>query len=54
MHPFFTYGFLAPEIFGFVPDQARVFYLFITYIPGDVFIGAVSALLAGRVSRVVT
>ncbi|BBL46869.1 hypothetical protein [Metallosphaera sedula] len=54
VHPFFTYGFLAPEIFGFVPDQARVFYLFITYIPGDVFIGAVSALLAGRVSRVVT
>ncbi|BCS93058.1 hypothetical protein [Metallosphaera javensis (ex Sakai et al. 2022)] len=54
VHPFLTYGFLAPLIFGFVPDQARVLYLLVTYIPGDVFVGGISALLANRVSRVVT
>lgn len=53
VHPFFTYGFIAPIVFGFVPDQARVMFLFISYIPGDVFIGVISALIANRVGKVV-
>ncbi|MQL55756.1 hypothetical protein [Acidianus ambivalens] len=53
VHPFFTYGFIAPIVFGFVPNQARVMFLFISSIPGDVFIGAISALIANRVGRVV-
>ncbi len=53
VHPFFTYGFFAPIIFGFVPDQARVMFLLISYIPGDVVIGAISALIATRVAKVV-
>ncbi|BFH73904.1 hypothetical protein SJAV_18480 [Sulfurisphaera javensis] len=53
IHPFFTYGFIAPMVFGFIPDQARVMYLFITYIPGDIVIGAISAIVANRVAKVV-
>lgn len=53
VHPFFTYGFIAPLVFGFIPDQARITYLFITYIPGDIIIGAISAVVANRVSKVI-
>lgn len=53
VHPFFTYGFIAPIVFGFVPDQARIFFLLISYIPGDIVIGAISALAANRVAKVV-
>ncbi|QKR00668.1 hypothetical protein GWK48_09970 [Metallosphaera tengchongensis] len=53
VHPFFTYGFIAPFVFGFAPNDARVIYLLLTYIPGDIVIGVVSAILANRVSRVV-
>jgi hypothetical protein len=53
IHPFFTYGFFAPLIFGFIPNQARIMYLFITYIPGTTFVGAISAIIANRVSKVI-
>ncbi|ARM76794.1 hypothetical protein [Acidianus manzaensis] len=53
VHPFFTYGFIAPEVFGFVPDQAEITYLFVTYIPGDILIGAISAIIANRISKVI-
>ena len=53
IHPFFTYGFFAPLIFGFIPNQAIIMYLFITYIPGTTFVGAISAILANRVSKVI-
>lgn len=53
VHPFFTYGFIAPIVFGFVPNHERVMYLLLTYIPGDVFIGAVSAIVANRVAKVI-
>ncbi|MBB5255134.1 hypothetical protein [Sulfurisphaera ohwakuensis] len=53
VHPFFTYGFIAPIVFGFVPSQARIEFLLISYIPGDVVIGAISALIANRIARVV-
>ena len=53
VHPFFTYGFIAPIVFGFVPSQARIEFLLISYIPGDVVIGAIAALAANRVAWVV-
>ncbi|BFI74581.1 hypothetical protein [Sulfurisphaera ohwakuensis] len=53
VHPFFTYGFIAPIVVGFVPSQARIEFLLISYIPGDVVIGAISALVANRIARVV-
>ncbi len=54
VHSFFTYGFFAPLVFGFVPDQARIFYLFITYLPGDLIIGTISGLVSLRVAKVIT
>ncbi|EWG07632.1 MAG: hypothetical protein ASUL_03959 [Candidatus Aramenus sulfurataquae] len=53
VHPFFTYGFFAPLIFGFVPDQARILYLFISYLPGDLIIGAISGVISLRVAKTV-
>ena len=53
VHPLFTYGFFAPIIRGFVPSQAFVQFLLISYIPSDVVIGALSAVIAVRVARVV-
>ncbi len=53
VHPFFTYGFFAPFIFGFAPNAQRILYLFVTYVPGDIIIGTISALFANRVAKVV-
>ena len=53
VHPFFTYGFIAPLVFGFTPNQERVLYLFVTYMAGDVVISTITGLLALRISRVV-
>lgn len=53
VHPFFTYGFFAPIIKGFVPSQAYVQFLVISYIPGHVAVGALSAVIAARIARVV-
>jgi hypothetical protein len=50
---FFTFGFMAPLVFGFTPNQERVLYLFVTYMAGDAVISTVAGLLALRVSRVV-
>ncbi|GAB6944005.1 hypothetical protein JCM14467A_07870 [Vulcanisaeta sp. JCM 14467] len=52
VHPFFTYGFIAPILFGFTPNKARVMFLLISYIPGDTVIGAISALVANRIANV--
>jgi len=51
--PFFTYGFIAPLVFGFTPNQERVLYLFVTYMAGDAVISPIAGLLALRVPRVV-
>ena len=53
VHPFFTFGFIAPEVFGFVPNATRVFFLFETYAVGLLVIGAISAIVANRVAKLV-
>lgn len=53
VHPFFTYGFIAPLTFGFIPSQERVLYLFITYMASSSIISPIASLLALRVSRVI-
>ncbi|MFP3233873.1 MAG: hypothetical protein RXR08_09350 [Sulfolobaceae archaeon] len=53
VHPFFTYGFMAPLIFGFTPNLEMVLYLFVTYIAGDAVISTISGLLVLRVLMVV-
>ena len=53
IHSFFTYGFIAPLVFGFTPNQERVLYLFVTYMTRDAVISSIAGLLALRVSRVV-
>jgi len=53
VHPFFTYGFIAPLTFGFIPNQERVLYLFVTYMAGDAVISPIAGILALRVSRVI-
>ncbi|QGR19708.1 hypothetical protein [Stygiolobus azoricus] len=54
VHPFFTYGFIAPLIHGFIPSQERVLYLFITYMASSSIISPIASLLALRVSRVIS
>ena len=51
VHPFFTYGFIAPLIVGFTPNQERVLYLFVTYMAGNALISPIAGLLALRVAR---
>jgi len=53
VHPFFTYGLIAPLVFGFTPNHERVLHLFVTYMVGDTVISTIAGLLALRVSRVV-
>lgn len=49
VHPFFTYGFIAPLIF--IPSQERVLYLFMA---SSSIISPIASLLALRVSRVIS
>jgi hypothetical protein len=53
VHSFFTFGFMAPLVFGFIHNQEGVLYLFVTYMAGDAVISTIAGLLALRVSRVV-
>jgi hypothetical protein len=53
VHPFFTYGLIAPLVFGFTPNRERGLYLFVTYMTRDAVISSIAGLLALRVSRVV-
>ncbi|QPG51344.1 hypothetical protein HFC64_16410 [Saccharolobus solfataricus] len=54
VHPFLTYGFIAPLVFGFVPNPNRVFFLFETYAIGLTIIGAITALIANRVIKLIS
>lgn len=53
VHPFFTYGFIAPEVFKFYPNAYRVMFLFETYAVGLTIIGVISAVIANRVIKLV-
>ncbi len=53
-HPFFTYGFIAPLLYGFVPNQARVMYLFVSYAVGNTIIGAFAGGLSNRVIKIIS
>ncbi|QGA54308.1 hypothetical protein GFS03_06840 [Sulfolobus sp. E5-1-F] len=53
VHPFFTFGFIAPLVFGFIPNPTRVYFLFETYAVGLTIIGIIASLLANRVIKLI-
>ncbi|AWR96171.1 hypothetical protein DFR86_00485 [Acidianus sulfidivorans JP7] len=52
-HPFFTYGFIAPLVFGFIPNVGRIFFLFETYAVTMVILGVIAAILANRIIKLI-
>jgi len=51
--PLFYGGFFNPFLYGGVIDWGRIMFNIATFIPLDTFVGALSGLVALRVSRVI-
>lgn len=51
--PIFYDGFFGPFIYAYAPNWAKIQFHLIAFIPGDVIIGIIAALLAMRVVKAV-
>lgn len=51
--PIFYSGFFGPFIYGYAPNWAKIEFHLVAFIPGDIIVGVVGALLAARVVKAV-
>ena len=51
--PILYSGFFGPFIHGYAPNWEQITFKFLAYIPGDVAMGAIAAVLANRIVKAV-